>query len=98
MHGNALDDAGIVHQNVNLAHLGMNLVYQFLHGVLVGHVADVALHVGNSSLLVVVKSALQSLFVAVVEDDGLNTSGHKCLCNVEADSVRSTGNPGVLTL
>ena len=97
MHGDALDDTCVVHKDVNLSHLLVYFFYECLHSVFVGHVAHIALHVLYASLFVVGKSALQGSLVNVVEDNGFDASLYKSLGNVEADTVRSTGNPGILT-
>ena len=97
VHGNALNDACIVHQNVNLPHLSVNFLYEGLHGILVSNVTDVAFHVLDASLLVVVKSALKGSFVNVVEDNVLNTGSHESLGNVKADAIGSACNPGILS-
>ena len=91
MHRDALDDAGIVDEDVYLSDFCMDLFYEVLHGILVCHVADVAFYVLNASLLVVVKSALQGCLIDVVEDDGLDASGYESLGNVETDTVRTLG-------
>ena len=98
MHGDTLDDTCVVHQNVNLTYLCVNLLYECLHGILVGYVANVALHVLDASLLVVVQTTLQGSLVDVVEDNGLCTCCNKSLSNVEANTIGSAGNPGVLSL
>ena len=97
MHGDALDDAGIVYQDVYLTHFLVDGVNQLADSHLVGHVADIALHVGDASLLVVVKSALQGSLVDVVKHDVLHTSLYKGLCNVETNAVRCACNPRILT-
>ena len=96
VHGNALDDAGIVDQNVNLPHLGMNLLHQFLHGLLVSHITNVAFRILEASLSVVVIPTLQRLFASTVEDDVLDTCLCKGFCNTETDAVTGSRNPGIL--
>ena len=48
-HGDALDDAGVVHQNIDHAHLGLNFGHQLVYRVLAGNIAHVA--VGGKCLL-----------------------------------------------
>ncbi len=96
MHGNALDDAGVVHQDVNLSYLLVDGLHKSLHVVFLGDVAHVALHVLDAGLLVVGQSALQCCLVDVVEDDVLGACSHKGLGDVETDTVAGTGNPGIL--
>ena len=96
MHGDALDDAGVVDQDVDLSYLLVDLLHECLHVVFLRDVAHVALHVLDASLFVVVQTTLQGCLVDVVEDDVLNTCCNKRLCDVEANAVRGAGNPGVL--
>ena len=87
MHRDALDDTSIVHEDVNLTYLSMNLLNESLHSVLICHVANIALHILDASLLVVSKTTFKSSLVDVIENDGLDASPNKCLCNVETNTV-----------
>ena len=58
-HGLALDDAGVVDQDVHRAHLGGDLIHHRLDGVPVGHVGDVAVRVDAGRLV-----GRHALFVA----------------------------------
>ena len=98
MHRDALDDTCVVYQNINLTNLCMNLLNGCLYSILVSYVADITLYVCNTCLLVVVQATLQSSIVNVVEDDVLNTCCNESLSNVETNTIRCAGNPGVLTL
>ncbi len=97
MHGNALDNTGIVDQNVNLAYLLMDFVDQVFDGIFVGDITDIALDVLDACLLVVVQTALKGSLVNVVKDNGLGTSSYESLGDVETNTVGSAGNPGVLS-
>ena len=97
MHRNTFDDASVVHKNVNLTHFLMNSFHQCLHSLLVRHVTEVALHIRDASLLVVVQPQLQRRFAPCVEHDILCTSLSKRLGNIETDAVRCTRHPSVLT-
>ena len=96
MHRNALDDTGVVYQDVDIADLSVDFLHKFLYSNLVCNVANIALHVLDASLLVVGKATLKSSLVDVVEDDGLCTSSHKRFSNVETNAIRGTCNPGIL--
>ena len=96
MHGDTLDDTCIVNENVDIAHLRVDLLNERLYSVLIGYVTYITLHVLDASLLIVSQTTLQRLFVDVVED-GLDTCGYESLGDVETNSVRGTSDPGVLT-
>ncbi len=84
-HGNALDNARIVHQNINHAHFGGNLLYQRLHGVFVRYVAHIAVRL-DSGLFVSGEAFIDELLLDIVEYDrraGLCHAG----CNRKADAV-----------
>ena len=68
------------------------------NGIGPGYIAYIAFNVVDTSLFIIVETALQSSFVNVVEDDGFDASSNKCLSNVETNTVRCTSNPSVLTL
>ena len=97
MHGDALDDAGVVDEDVDLAYFLVDRLDKGLDGHFVGHVAHVAVDVLDACFLVVVQTALEGSLVDVVENDVLDAGCDECLRNVEADAVRRTCNPGVLT-
>ena len=97
MHGNTLDDAGVVNQNIYLTHLLVNFLNQRLDVVFLGHVAHITLHVLDASLLVVSQTTLQGSLVDVVKDNCFDTCCNECLRNVEANAIRSACNPRILT-
>ena len=97
MHGDALDDTGVVDEDVDVADLSVNLLHESLYVVLFGHVADISLYVGYAGLFVVIESFLKEFFVDVIEDDGLDAGCNESLCDVEADTIGSAGDPGVLS-
>ena len=68
VHGYALDDAGVVHQDVNLANFLVDLIHQFLYGHFVGHVAHIAVHVGDTGGLVGLQALFHGSLVGGVED------------------------------
>ena len=98
MHGDALDDAGVVDEDVDGAHLLMDFLHEGFHVVFLGHVAHIAFHVVDSGFLVVVESALKGGLVDVVENDGFDTGSHESLGDVETDTIGCARNPGVLPL
>ena len=98
MHRDALNDTCIVHEDINLTHLFMNLLHEGLHGILVRNVAHVTLHVLDTSLFVVVQATLQGSLIDVVENNGLDTSAYKSLGDVETDTIGSACYPGILSL
>lgn len=88
VHGDALDDAGIVYEDVDLTYLLVDLLHECLYVIFLRYVAYVALHVLNAGLLIVVKTALQGCFINVVEDDVLDTGGYESLGDVETDTIK----------
>ena len=98
MHRDTLDDTSVVHEDIDVTYLSVDLLYECLHSVLVSYVANVTLHILDASLFVVCQTALQRCVVDVVEDDGFDACSYESLSNVETNTLRSTGNPGVLTL
>ena len=97
MHGDALDDAGVVDQDVDLSHLYVDALHERLDIILLGHVADIARDIGDAGFLVVGEAPLQSGFVDVVEDDVVDAGGDESFRDVEADAVGSARDPGVLS-
>ena len=95
VHRDALDDAGVVDEDVDLADLGVNALHQGLDGLFVGDVADIAGHVRDARLLVVGEAALEGGLVDVIENDVLRAGGDESLRDVEADAVGGAGDPGV---
>ncbi len=91
-HGDALDDAGVVDQDVDGADFFLDLLDEGLHSGLVGHVAGVA--VGLDALGGVSVDAHLGLFrVQVVENDG-RAGGGEGFRDRKADAVGSAGDPG----
>ena len=72
-------------------------LYESLDVILLGHVAYIALDIGDAGFLVAVEASLHELLVDVVEDDGLDVSCGESLGDVETDTVGSTCDPGVLS-
>ena len=97
VHGDALDDAGVVHQDVNLADFLVDAVYQFLHRHFVGHVAHITVHVGDTGGFVGFQALFHGGLVGGVEDDVLHTGFHKSLGNGEANAVCGACHPGILS-
>ena len=67
------------------------------HGVLVRHVTHIALHVLDTSLLIVGQTASEELLINVVKDDCLDASSHESLGDVETDTIGCASYPGVLS-
>ena len=96
MHGDALDDAGIVHQDIDLADFGMDGIHQFLHGYLVRDVTHIAVHVGDAGGFVGLQALFHGCLVGRVEDDVLHAGLHESLGNGKANPISRTGYPGIL--
>ena len=95
-HGDALDDAGVVHQNVDDAHLALHLRDKGIHRLLVGDVTHIA--VGLDALLGVGSQALvHQLLLDVVEHDGGARLAHGT-GDGKADAIAGAGDQGYLTL
>ena len=60
-----------------------------------GNVADISLDILDTFCLVVSETTLESLLVDIIEDDVLYSGCNECFSNVETNSVRCAGNPGV---
>ena len=86
VHRDALDDTCVVYQDVDLTHLGVNLLNQLLYLLLVRHVTYIAVYVLDAVLLVVGKTLLECSLVDVVEDDVLNAGSYESSGNVETDT------------
>ena len=71
-HRDALDDAGVVDQNVDDADFFANLSDGLLHGFLIGHVADIAMRL-DALLLVGSQTLIDQILVDIVKDDGRRT-------------------------
>ena len=96
-HRDALDDTCVVHEDVNLTHLLVDLLHESLHSVLVRHVTDIALHVLDAGLLIVGQTASEELLINVVKDDCLDACSHESLGDVETDTIGCASDPGVLS-
>ena len=97
MHRDTLDDTSVVNEDVNLTYLSVDLLNKSLYCVLVGNVANVTVNVLDTLCLVVSKTLLKGSLVNVVKDNVLNACCNKSLSNVETNTVRSTGNPSILS-
>ena len=95
-HRNALDDAGVVDQDVDDADLLADLGDGRLHGLLIGHVADVAMRL-DALLGIGGQALVDQVLVDVVEDDGRARLGKRG-GDGEADAVGSAGDQGDLAL
>ncbi len=85
MHRDALDDAGVVHKDVDDTDFLFDPSYQRVDLLLAGHVADVAM--GFDALgLVGGQSLVDQLLLDVVEDD-FGALACECRGQCEADAV-----------
>ena len=89
-HRDALDDAGVVDQHVDVTDFLGDLLDHLIDGVLVGDIADIAVGL-NTGLLVGSQALIHQLLLDVVENDGGATVGHSG-GNGKADAVRSAGD------
>ncbi len=97
MHRYALDDSRIVDEDVDVTHLCVDFLHKSLDIVFLCHVAHITVHILYAGLFVVCQSLFESGLINVVEDDVLDACGHKRLGDVESDTVRSAGDPGIFT-
>ena len=98
MHRDAFDDAGIVHQDVDGTHFGMNLLHQGVDGLFIGHVADITADIPDTGLLIGGQAFLARSFVGTVEYDPVRSGGRIGTGDAEADAVGTARNPRVFTL
>ena len=97
VHRDTFDDAGIVHKDVDVTHLGVDFLNHLFHLVFFRNIANIAVHVSDTCVSIVLQTAGKELLVDVVEDNVLDTCCNKSFSNVEANAVRRTGDEGVLT-
>src|SRR5699024_8083088 len=93
-HGDALDDTGVVVQDVEYAHFLGHFLDQGVHGVIIGDVADVAVGV-DAGLFVGGQALVHQFLLDVVENDGGAAVGHRG-GDGKADAVGSAGDQGDL--
>ena len=91
-HGDALDDAGVVHQNVHTPQVGLDFAHQLRHLLLRRDVGDVAPGV-DALGAVVGQGIVQVGLAAAVEGDFRPRSGQR-LGDGKADAVGPTGHQG----
>ena len=94
-HRDALDDAGVVDQHVDVADLGGDLLDHLIDGVLVGDVADIAVGL-DAGFPVGSQALVDQLLLDVVENDGGAAVRHGG-GNGKADAVGCAGNQRDLT-
>ena len=87
MHGDAFDDAGVVDQDIDLAHVLMDFTDQRLDFVFLGDVANIALDILDTRFLIGGEAAVHKFLLDVIEDDGLDAGSCESLCDVETDAV-----------
>ena len=95
-HGDALHQAGVVHQDVHGADVGLDLGDHGIHSGLIGHVGHIAVGVDAGSL-VSGQALFQAALVGAVEADGGTALCH-ALGNGEADAVGTAGDQGNFAL
>ena len=93
-HRDALDDAGVVDQNIDDADFLTDLGDGLLHRFLVGHVADIAVRL-DALLFVSGQTLVDQLLIDIVEDDGRARRRIRA-GDGEADAVRRAGDEGNL--
>ena len=94
-HRDALDDAGVVDQHIDVADFLGNLLDHLIDGVLVGDVADIAVGV-DAGFLVGGQALVHQLLLDVVENDGGAAVRHGG-GNGKADAVGCAGDQRDLT-
>ena len=95
-HGNTLDDAGVVDQDVNGAQVPLDVGHQLDHVLLVGDVGIVAVGV-DALFMVGSHGGLHVMLAAAVESD-LCAGGGIGLGDGKADAVSGAGDQSYLTL
>ena len=85
MHGDALDDAGVVDQNVNGAQLLPDVGHHLPDAVLVRHIADIALRV-DAQRFIIAERLLQMGLAATIESQSCASLG-QCLADGKANAV-----------
>ena len=95
-HRDALDDAGVVDQNVDHADFLANLGDGLLHCFLIGHVADIAVRL-DALLLVGSQTLVDQILIDIVENDG-RARRRQRVGNREADAVGRAGDESNLAL
>ena len=89
-HGNALDDARIVDQNVDRPDVLLDLLHQRLNLIFLRHIRDIALRV-NAQRRVIRQRLLQIFLRAAVERD-LRPCHCQSLRNGKSDAVSRAGH------
>ena len=92
VHGDAADDAGVVHQNIHRAQRACNVLHHSPDSKLVGHVAKITVRL-DAQLGILGHGAVAVFFTGAVEADGcayLGVSGG----NGKADAVGSARHQG----
>ncbi len=97
VHGYALDDTGIVDEDVDLSDLGMDAFNEGFDSVLVGDIAYIAVHILDARCSIVIESAPEGFFVDIIEDDVLYSGCDKGFCDVETDSITCACYPSVFS-
>ena len=93
-HGNALDDTGVVDQNVDVADFLGDLLDHGVDGVLVGNIADIAMG-SDASLFVSGQTFINQFLLDIIENDGSAAVCHSG-GDSKTDAVRSAGDQGNL--
>ena len=92
VHGDALDDTGVVDQNVDDADLLTDPGNQSLHGGFIGHVGNIAVDIHTLSLICG-NPLFPAGFIGAIEADGGTCSG-KADTDGKADGMGTAGDQG----
>ena len=95
-HGDALDDAGVVHKDVDGAEFRGDFRHQLLHLGLVRHVRDVA--VGLDALCLIIRHCLVQVLLAAAVENDLRAGARQGFRDGESDAVGSAGHKGYFSL
>ena len=90
-HGNALDDAGVVHQNVQRSDCLFNVIDHFPDGSFIRNIADIGLDVTDAVGGIVLQRLVNGGLAGGVDDDP-RTCAVKRLGDSIADAVAAAGN------
>ena len=92
MHRNALDDAGVVHEDIDRSKILFDLLRGLLDCRFIRHIADISFYI-EARFLIGGKPLIHQLPVDVVESDFRSRLGI-CQRDIQTDAVAAAGNPG----
>ena len=91
VHGDAFDNTGVVHKDIQSAVLLLDLCHKLLHGSFICHITDIAMCI-DAILMVIFQCLLNVPFASCIKDDRRAGLGI-CFCNGIANSVAAACHP-----